>query len=562
MNFKPLLIAPFLFYSLALGQPDQPSVVLKAMKAELDRSLEYLKKQETAPYFLSYSINDQQRAYLRATFGVLQNSGESHSRQLALGVRVGDYALDNTHEIRGDFMSFSSRYSYIPIPVEDDPDAIRSVLWLETDKRYKKALEEYTKVKTNKAVKVKEEDVSDDFSREYPEVYIEQPKTLKIDRSLWEAKLKKYTGLFRAHPEIYGGDAVLDAMVETKYFVSSEGTMLQTSVPYVRLMITALSKADDGMELPRYESFFAFSPDKMPSDDQVIKKIQQMIDDLEKLRIAPLVAPYSGPAILSGGAAGVFFHEVLGHRVEGHRQKSETEGQTFKKKLGEKVLADSIDVVYDPTIDHMGGADLSGFYRYDDQGVKAQRVAVIENGIFKRFLMGRTPIEKFSNSNGHGRSQAGFQPVSRQSNLIIQPKNPIPQSRLRQMLIEECRKRNTQYGLLFAQIEGGFTMTGRTMPNSFNVLPLVVYRVYTDGRPDELVRGVDLVGTPLTVFSKVAAAGDDPETWYGYCGAESGSVPVAQTCPSIFVSEVEVQKKEKSQDKPPILPAPFGKKAN
>ena len=562
MIIRFLLFTVTIFYALASGQSTQQSVVLTAMKAELDHSLGYLKNQETPPYFLSYSIIDMQRTYVGATFGVLQASGESHTRQLALGLRVGDYSLDNTHEIRGDVASYQMRYLYIPIPIENDSDALRTVLWLETDKRYKKSTDEYTKVKTNKAVKVKEEDASYDLSREQPSVYVEEPKTLKIDRPLWEAKLKNYTKPFRDHPNVFGGNASLDAMVETKYFVSSEGTMLQTSVPYVRLMISALSKADDGMELPRYESFFAFSPDGLPSDEQVMRKIQTMIDDLEKLRAAPLVNPYTGPAILSGGAAGVFFHEVLGHRVEGHRQKLETEGQTFRKKLGERVLADSIDVVYDPTIDHLNGSDLSGYYKYDDEGMKGQRVVVIENGFLKGFLMARTPIEKFSNSNGHGRGAAGFQPVSRQSNLIVQPRNPIPSSKLRQMLIDECLKRQKPYGLLFAQIEGGFTMTGRTTPNSFNVLPLVVYRVYTDGRPDELVRGVDLVGTPLTVFGKVTAAGDDPETWYGYCGAESGSVPVSQTSPSLFISEVEVQKKDKSQEKPPILPAPFTKKAN
>jgi predicted Zn-dependent protease len=562
MRLKLLLLGVGFSCALVSAQQEQPAIVLKAMKAELDRSIGYLKTQGTPPYFLSYSIVDQQRTSVRATFGVLQSSGEGHTRQLALGLRVGDYSLDNTHEIRGDYASYQSRYAYIAIPIEDNSDALRTILWLATDTRFKRAVDEYTKVKTNKAVKVKEEDVSDDFSHEQPSLYIEKPKMLKIDRPLWEAKLKNYTRLFREHPNIFGGDASMEALVETKYFISSEGTMLQTSATYVRLMIYALSKADDGMELPRFESFFAFSPDGMPTDEQVIRKIQTMIDDLEKLRVAPLVDPYSGPAILTGGAAGVFFHEVLGHRVEGHRQKLETEGQTFKKKLGERVLADSIDVVYDPTSDHLNGSDLSGYYKYDDEGVKAQRVAVIENGILKRFLMGRTPIEKFSSSNGHGRGQAGFQPVSRQSNLIIQSKNPVPSPKLRQMLIDECLKKQKPYGLLFAQIEGGFTMTGRTMPNSFNVLPLVVYRVHTDGRPDELVRGVDLVGTPLTVFGKVTAAGDDPETWYGYCGAESGSVPVSQTCPSIFVSEVEVQKKDKSQDKPPILPAPFAKKAN
>ena len=556
MNF---LLSFLLFCSILLGSisyAQAPSAVLNSMKEELDRSFTQLKTQKVPPYFLSYSVIEQKRTVVEATYGVLTSSSETHSRQLTLDLRVGNYALDNTREIRGDFGATSNRYSYIPLPIENDDDALRTFLWLETDKRYKRALEEYTKVQTNKAVKVKEEDASADFSREHPEQYYEAVKSLTVDKAVWEAKLKKYTQPFRSHPAIYGCDASFEAMVETKYFVSTEGTMLQFSTPYVRLYINAFSKADDGMELPRYESFFAFSPDSLPGDDVVLKKVQTMIDDLEKLRSAPIVDPYTGPAILSGGAAGVFFHEVLGHRVEGHRQKSESEGQTFKKKLGERILGDSIDIVYDPTLSRFGGHDLSGFYPYDDEGVKSARVAIVEKGVFKNFLMGRSPIEGFPVSNGHGRAQAGYQPVSRQSNLFVLPKNPVPVAKLRSMLLEECRRRNIPYGLFFSEIEGGFTITGRTVPNSFNVLPLIVYRVYVDGRPDEMVRGVDLVGTPLTTFSKVTAAADDVETWYGFCGAESGGVPVAQVSPSIYISEIEVQKKSKSQEKPPILPPP------
>jgi len=530
------------------------------MKEELQRSMEVLKTQPTPPYFISYTINEQRRVLIRASFGALETSSESHSRQLVIDLRVGDYSLDNTHEIRGDGGGFRSRYMNVPIPIEDDLDALRTILWLETDRRYKKAVEDYTKVKTNIAVKVKEEDPSDDFSKEEPEVYTEPPKRLSVDKALWESKLKKYTDLFRAHPNIYEGQATFDALVETKYFVSSEGAMLQTSTPYVRLLISGFSKADDGMELPRYESFFSFSPEGLPGDEVVLRKVQGMIDDLERLRMAPIVEPYSGPAILLGGAAGVFFHEVFGHRIEGHRQKSEFESQTFKKMLGEKILPASISVIFDPTAERLNGVDLSGHYKYDDQGVKAQRVKVIENGIFKNFLMARSPIDKFPKSNGHGRCQAGFQPVARQSNLIVETNDPIPFTRLRQMLIEDCKRKGKPYGLLFSQIQGGFTLTGRTIPNAFNVLPLVVYRVYTDGRPDELVRGVDLIGTPLTAFSNIVAAGEDSETWYGFCGAESGGVPVSQTCPSILISQIEVQKKTKSQEKPPILPAPTEKK--
>jgi len=200
---------------------------------------------------------------------------------------------------------------------------------------------------------------------------------------------------------------------------------------------------------------------------------------------------------------------------------------------------------------------LNGYYQYDDEGVKAQRVPVVEKGVLKNFLMSRCPINNFPKSNGHGRCQAGFDPVSRQGNLIVESSNAVPYLQLRQMLIDECKKQNKPYGLIFKEVEGGFTFTGRIMPNSFNVRPIFVYRVYTDGRPDEVVRGVDIVGTPLVSFGKILATSDDVDVFNGYCGAESGSVPVSAVSPSILVSEIEVQKKEKSQEKPPILPPPI-----
>jgi predicted Zn-dependent protease len=88
------------------------------------------------------------------------------------------------------------------------------------------------------------------------------------------------------------------------------------------------------------------------------------------------------------------------------------------------------------------------------------------------------------------------------------------------------------------------------------VIPLVVRKVFADGRPDELVRGVDIVGTPLTSFSKIVATGDDPEIFNGSCGAESGWVPVSAISPSILVTQIEIEKKAKEQEKPPILPPP------
>ena len=531
------------------------SPLLQAMREELNRSVDLLKRQPVPPYFLSYEITETHLIRIGASFGALSYNNERRSRMLDMDLRVGDYALDNTHPVRGSITSRSDRYSRIRIPIEDDVDAVRAVLWYHTDRKYKRALEQLTTVKTNVQVKVEEEDQSDDFSREPVELYVEEPASLDVPRDEWVERVKKYTAPFAKDGNIYDASASLLATVSTRQYVNSEGSEIQTSQVRYRLFIYAFTKAADGMELPRYESFSAFAPEGLPRDDEALVIVDRMIADLQALRAAPVVAPYEGPAILSGRASGVLFHEIFGHRIEGHRQKREEEGQTFKKKIGKLVLPETFSVFFDPTTKRIAGKDLIGAYVYDNQGVKARRVAVVENGIFRRFLMSRSPIENFPNSNGHGRKAPGYAPVARQSNLIVEISDPLSRGRLKEMLIEQCRKDGKEFGLYFEDIQGGFTITGRFIPNAFNVLPIMVYRIYTDGR-EELVRGVDLIGTPLTAFSRIAAADDRIGVFNGTCGAESGGVPVAAVSPGIFISQIEVQKKPKSQERRPILEAP------
>lgn len=533
-----------------------PPPLLQAMKDELDHSLEALRKQPTPPYFLSYEITEMQNVGVSGAFGVLTRSSRARRRQLDLDLRVGDYSLDNTHPVRDSF-DFPFRYGIIEVPLDNDAAAIRSVLWYHTDQKYKRAVEQLTKVKTNVQVKVDPEDRSADFSKEPPAVFSEAVVPVKADPAAWEQKVRSYTRPFAKIPNLYDGGADLFVTGETRWYVSSEGSAIQTSQATYRLTIHAMTKADDGMELPRYESFAAFSPEGLPDDATVLKTVERMIADLQALRSAPIVEPYTGPAILSGRASGVFFHEIFGHRVEGHRQKNVEESQTFKKKLGELILPEAFSVHFDPTVTHVGSTDLVGAYRVDNQGVKARRVTVVDKGVFKAFLMSRSPIEGFPNSNGHGRKQAGLAPVSRQSNLIVEVAQPLSRVALKQRLLEEVQKAGKPFGLLFDDIQGGFTMTGRTTPNAFNVLPILVYRIYPDGR-EELVRGVDLIGTPLTAFSRILTGDDQPGFFNGMCGAESGGVPVGAVSPDILVGQIEVQKKAQSQERAPVLPAPVG----
>lgn len=545
----------FVFVSILplAGQPS-PSAVLDAMKAELARSQTTLKSQPVPAYYISYQITEAHDFYISGAFGHLDNSSENARRQLDIDLRVGDYTLDNTRQIRGEFNP--GRFSFATVPIDNDPDAIRAVLWHATDQRYKEALEQLTKVKTNVQVKVAQDDASADFSREDPRSYTEPVVNVRVNRAAWEDKVRKYTAPFAKYTNIYQANSYLQASVVTRWFVNTEGTVIQTSQPAFHLFVTATSKASDGMELPLYESYFGFSEKDLPDDATVLKDVDKMIHTLEALRVAPVAESYTGPAILSGRASGVFFHEIFGHRVEGQRQKNSDDAQTFKGKIGEQVLSKDFSVYFDPTLRRMANTDLDGYYEFDNQGVKARRVTVVENGVLKTFLMSRTPVQGIAQSNGHGRAMPGLQPVARQSNLVVEVAPSAIQPDLKKMLIAEIKKQGRPFGLYFDDIEGGFTFTGRTIPNAFNVLPLIVYKIYPDGH-EELIRGADLIGTPLTTFSRIVAADRNIDVFNGFCGAESGSVPVSASSPGIFVTQIEVQKKAKSQERIPLLPAPF-----
>ena len=242
--------------------------------------------------------------------------------------------------------------------------------------------------------------------------------------------------------------------------------------------------------------------------------------------------------------------------MEGERQKDESEGQTFAKSLGKSVLPDFLSVVFDPTLHRFANTDLNGWYDYDNEGVPAQKVTVVDKGVLKAFSS-RSPINGFPHSNSHGRRQPGREVSSRaQSNLIVEASHTVSDAQLRQMLIDEVKKRAKPYGLYFHEIQGGQTTTGRNSLQAFKVMPVMVYRVYADGRKDELVRGANIVGTPLASFARIAAAGDKPDIFNGYCGAASGTVPVSAISPALLVTDIEVEKKAKSSDRPPLLPPP------
>ena len=531
---------------------EKSDVVLSTMQQELQRAQLNLGKLDPAPYFLSYSVYDESLEFAVGSQGTLLSSAHGRRRSADVVVRVGTPTLDNSHE-QGRVSAISSGL----LPLDDDHDALSRELWRLSYDEYRKAARTFLNIKTGKQVHAEEEDTSADFSAESPQNHSDyQEAAPSADQQMLEKIARQYSAYFRKYPYVYSSVVLVTAQRKQLRYVSTENSRVVVPGGVVRIAMQAETRAGDGMELVRAETFQARSLDHLPAESEIASRAKKMATDLKALRDAPVAEPYAGPALLSGRAAAVFFHEVLGHRLEGRHQRGESEAETFTKRINQAVLPEFLSVSDDPTQRTLNGADLGGWYEYDEEGMPAQRVDLIKDGILKSFLMSRMPIKNFATSNGHGRAEAGHLPTGRQGNLIVSSSRTVKDSGLRQKLIGEVKKQGKPFGLYFEDIQGGFTMTQRMMPQAFQVLPVLVWRVYADGRPDELVRGVDIVGTPLAALSRIVLTGDKLDVFNGICGAESGSVPVAAAAPAMLFSEIEVQKRSHSLNRPPILPPP------
>lgn len=533
-------------------------VVLKSMQAELNRSYSKLKTSGDAPvYFIAYRVYDVVACDISGEFGALETDKPmSHKRTLEIELRVGSPHLDSTHSGghgSGTDHFFSTR---VPMPLDDSPEAIRTVLWERTDSAFKAAQSRFANLTAERDVKISEEDKSDDFSTEKPTVYVGPQVPLDVDMTAWQDHVRHLSGIYRSYPELKDSSVHFSAKKTRRYLVTSEGTSIEDEQTEYRVFTTAEAAADDGMKVWLYDGVEARSKDEIPSQAKLEQMVKKLAVSLCQLRVAPPAEPYTGPAILQSKSAGVFFHEIFGHRIEGHRQKDESEGRTFTKLVGHQVMPTFISVVDDPLMEKLGNKSLNGFYKFDDEGVPAQKVTLVDKGILKNFLMGRSPVKGFQNSNGHGRAAPGKSPVARQGNLLVSSTKTVPYSELRNLLIQEVKRQKKPYGLIFDELAGGFTMTQSYLPQVFALKPLRVWQVFPDGKPDQLLRGVDLVGTPLASLESIMSAGDDTDVFNGTCGAESGYVPVSAASPSLLVQTIEVERNSKDKDKPPILPPP------
>jgi len=538
---------------------DRRPLMMRAMVNEMKRSMKQLKMDGfELPYFMAVEMKESNSFHIRSRFGAIYRSDGNKGRRMRIEVRVGSYEFDNIGTKKANYeFSFDPGYRASNYgPLDDDPQALRNSLWLMADSAYKAALKAYLKRKSKKVTEVEEDEQSLSFSKEKPESYTQPPVNMSLDKSRWEQIARATSAIFEEHPHIFDSSVTMDVKKTNRIFVNTEGSRIISGRIIYNVSIFGATRADDGMLLTAQQTIYALEESRLPSRKEIFAKARELAANLDAIRKAPVLEPYTGPAILDGDATGVLFHEVIGHRLEGERQLDEKEGKTFKEQIGKKIIPEFLSVYDDPTKKELNGVGLNGFYRYDDEGVRAQRVLLVDKGILKTFLLSRTPVKDFQNSNGHGRSAPGARPRARMGNTIVESSKQVPFAKLKEMLIEEVKKQNKPYGLIIKNIVGGSTHTSTWGYQAYKGVPELVYRVWPDGR-EELVRGVEIVGTPIASINKIIGTSDKVSLFNGYCGAESGYVPVSAVAPDVLMTEIELQRRMKKSEKGPILPSPW-----
>lgn len=539
--------------------------MLNAAREELRRSKEHLKMPgEEGPYFIRYLIRDYDETEISSRYGALADDSRDQARHAAVEVRVGSYKFDNTaDDATGKLFDFDDVERWDPphqSSLDNNIEALRGTLWLLTDAQYKQALSTLHKKRGARVTKMVEDESITSFSHEKPVRAVDPPLSVSLDREAWKARTRRLSGLFQGFPEIFESQVKLTVSHQVRTLLTSEGTELINERLIYGVHLSATGRATDGLLIEHAKSYYGGHESELPSEADLVKAVDEMGRQLRALRAASMMDPYNGPAILLPEAAGVFFHEALGHRLEGERQNSTNEGATFKGQIGQPVLPTFISVYDDPTLEMLDHVSLNGHYGYDDEGVSARPVTLVDHGVLRSYLMSRTPVKGAVHSNGHGRSEGIGDPMGRMASTIVKSDLRVPYAKLKEMLLAEIARQKKTFGLIIADISGGQTNTTTYDFQAFKGMPRIVYKVDGKTGAETLVRGVEFVGTPIGSLNRIVAASDQTGAFNGYCGAESGFVPVSTVAPAVLISEIELQRTRRALERPPILAAPWAGK--
>jgi predicted Zn-dependent protease len=572
------------------GDPDQ---TLAALHDELQRSKDRLVLPgQERPYYIQYRLLDLDERVISAQFGALLSTSTTRNRFMSVDVRVGDYKLDSSNFLSGEgFRGFIG--STGTVGIDRDYDSLRQDLWLATDQAYKEALDSFS----NKHAALRalaNAPTVDDFAQEPPVVMVEPRVEPDWTSRNWESEARTVSAILRNYPELYNSRVSYHLIYATSYLVTTEATQIRTSRSLAAIEASLGTQAPDGMPLHNFLAVYALRPAELPAAEAVRQQLDAKGKELAALRAAPTVQDYDGPMLFEARAAGSLLAQLLAPSLSGARpplsmntrfeQMMQALGgrSEWMGRIGQRVLPATVDLTDDPTAQQFQGHDLVASYQVDQEGVRAQKVALVQNGLLRELLMSRRPGPDFNQSNGHGRST--FLALARPmiSNLFFTASNGESSADLRRKFLEACKQNGQPYGLLVREMDNpviasssqeelseSLATLASGAPNG-DRMPLLVYRVNVNDGREELVRGALIsqltvrnlrallgIGNDNSVFSYAQSQdGETAGTALGAFGSANGGVPSDVIAPSLLFEEVEVRGPHGEPRRVPLVPPP------
>jgi predicted Zn-dependent protease len=578
----------FSLLGMLVGSPvakAQNPTILHALKDELARSMGQLQLEtQSPPYYVAYQVSDDYSLHLTASSGALTINDEENSRTLKVDLRVGDYSLDNSHFQSMDFMGWMSYRGEAPMPLDDDYDVLRRTIWLDTDGAYKGALETLSRKKAYLQNTIRTDSLPD-FTKGEKFTRLSAGTPWKVRRNELAQWVEQASQAFLKESKIHRSEIDLETFFENDCFVNSEGVESAQPRQGSKLVITASTQADDGMPLKNFKVYVFPDPSGLPDRQKLAADIAALVSDLMALRAAPVVEDYSGPVLFEQQAAAEILAQGFVPLLLAKR-KAESDNAQFSafssknanpllSKVNTRVLPRFVSLKATPAVRTYKGVPLLGSYDVDDEGVRAREVSLVEDGFLKGFLLSRSPIKGFGQSNGHFRGASTAPSVVRF--LTTQGKSPQD---LKKVLIGRLKEDGLKYGYLVRSIlpPAQVDRDGNEFQSMFMerysagsdavklTNPVRVYRVYPDGK-EELVRGAEFENINVRSFKDLLGTGKE-EFIYNYpvtptpdmsFGRSNPNVLYATIiAPSFILADVDIKKTSGNYRQPPIVshPAP------
>jgi TldD protein len=514
--------------------------LLEALLIELDRSKAQLKMDQVqAPYYIEYRVNEVDDFGAEAAFGALRENQHVHVRVLRVVVRIGDYKQDSYYG-RG-------QGETTILPIDNDPIALRHQIWLATDDAYKAAGQALAEKQAALKQFSADPNPVDDFAKAPPVIAVGPTVTLKVDEATWRKTLEEVTNLYKQYPDIQSVSASARFSAINEYLVNSEGTVTRSGKTTYSVQLNSSAQAADGMRLGRSPAYMVARIEELPGRETLLADARKMLDTVMALRQAPIVEEeYRGPVLFAADAADDIVAALIGQNILGRKPQLGKPNRTtgaFATSYKSRVLPNFMTLIDDPTMKEFQGKSVVGNYAVDSEGVKAQPVNVIENGVLANYLVGRQPLRDFLDSNGHGRAAPGSFPGPSLGVLVVKSSEAQAPAALQQKVIQMVKDQDKPYGYRVETLGPG---------NS----PRLLYRVYAKDGHEELVRGAMFNELDIrAIRNDLIAAGNDP-----LVSNRGGGAPSTIICPSLLFGELEVKRADTSKDKLPDYPAPPLKK--